>query len=362
MKEIIIEQTQFNLCKAIYPEYMAAFSKSILSIEQDNVDLVYAKVIFPNDIWTETRYPQLDTSINKSTILFDLQAAIRAYFNQIDKFGDLTDQNSYKLLNDRIYITLEVQTDLGNEPVTTQIQVIVSYSSYILQNGIVKQDEYLYRYVKDNVNLQQLISFTMPSFADAPITIYDKQNNNIYSDIRSNINIVNLDNFFNYPYIRIFLKWVFDFDNDLNRVDIDKNIHVEELKTCGSIFRYINNHGVIRYVSLMNISEVTSTKSKQSYMFDKYEQPIITNNQLVEHKFHKSQTTRTVNYRADAIEENYMPLFDGFLKSSFVQIYNEDKGFWSNVMINSSSIKKKRKMLLTDISVNIIIETENNIY
>ncbi len=355
---------------ATHPAFVACFSKSIISIIQDNITLYEVKIKVGLN-WEEKRRPIVANG--KSIVKFDLQYIARSIMQQSDMFGVLSIQSSNQRRSAIIDFEIIVTPDDGDTPFSHIISLPCFFGSYLVGQNIPKLREYLYYYTRaDGVSVNQTINLPLVLNNDSLTTANSRvDGSSIGTFIRPYTSP--MLNLFDYSYAKILIREAISMDNGCNlfiptiglvsetsRVEI----WTEVKQTCGEIFRFINNRGMIRYVSLKITSKIEATKSNQLIKFDLFEQPISKDLSYIDSRIKMSTTTNTLKFVEQSIEEDFLPLYKDFCKSPFVQIAEVFNGnvFWRNVTLMNVNIKEKRKELLTDINVDVVIDSENNIF
>ena len=124
---------------------------------------------------------------------------------------------------------------------------------------------------------------------------------------------------------------------------------------------------MIRYVGFDFLSSGSTTKSSSNLAYDTFEQNIESNNAFKNNNVRISETSFFKNLKASNISDDYLPQYEEFLRSSFIQIAQKDSNSdtnvtWKSVIISDATITRKRRENLTDVNVSITINTEQNSY
>lgn len=350
---------------ASYPAMVAAFSTSILSINQAGVTLVSASVAV-GSIWYEAREAYSDAS--SAHIKFDLQAIARAYFSRRDMFGDLTIQSSNDRRSAIIQFDFSVIYEAGTPPATFSLSIPCFFGAYLVGEAIHDRYEHVYLYTQEGATL-------MPQFVNLPL---DKYTGDVYKVQRGSTGadllsidprvtpMYDLASFDQFDDVVVYCPGAQDMDSQCDSVWGKTTIVIHKRESCGDFFRYINKRGLIRYVSMRTVTDTYKTKTLQGLKFDLYEQPIAREGSYIDARLRLSTTTREKKYKATAVSEEFLPLFKGFTESAYVQMatYSDDGSVvtWRNVTVRDTSITRKRKENLIDVSVAVIIDTPNNPY
>lgn len=349
---------------AIHPAMVACFAKSIISIIQDNITLYEVKIKVGTE-WEEKRRPIVANG--ESVVKFDLQYIARAIMQQRDMFGLLSSQSSNERRSQIIDFEIIVTPDQGDTPFSKTISLPCFFGSYLIGETIQPRYEHIYLYMNNgSIVINQYINLPIDKYIGDRYSVQREISGTTLMTIDPRVNpMYNMAIFSQYDDILIYCSGIQDTDQLCNSVWGKTSIYIHKRETCGRIFRFINNRGLIRYVSLRISEETESTKATQSIKFDLFEQPILQDGSFIDHRIKQSDTTKTLKFVEQSIDNDFLPLYKDFCKSSFVQIADvkdSNNVYWRNVTLSNTSIKQKRKDLLTDVSVSVIIDTENNIY
>lgn len=352
--------TQLPDTNAVYPAMVAAFSPSILTIEQGDITLASA-TLSVGTIWVETR--EAVRSSSKSSIKFDLQAIARAHFTQRDMFGDLSNQSSEDRRHDTIRFDFSVIYDAGDPPAVFSLSIPCFFGSYLVGQPLAPPIE---RVIAFELRGQTELYINLPNAVSGSTidVINPAGSGNVEATIPFDSNRL-VELLGDYPLYELRVNQAYDMDKLCNSVIHARSVYTEVRSSCDALFRYINSRGMVRYVGFKKLSESTKTKTSQGIQFDLYEQPIERDGSFVGSRLRLSTTAKEVKYAAASIADDYLPLFVEFTRASYVQMNtrNGDGSYtWRNVTIRDTSVTRKRKVNLTDVTVTIVEDVNNNPY